>query len=203
MPGAMDPVPGPASRTRGAGHEFHLKRQLQTRVRRLAARSARAMPKRFALSIRGRGECRVPSAPAASCAHDSGSMHTSIHSEFTGIARHSRTQWFTAYIALSPERSAHLPPSPRGLKVLSDPVEPNEPPQDLTPAPRRQDHTTSPSADSISAKSSTRLVAPKLQRRRKQRRRLACRSSLTESNPPCASLARPTLPRPPHLVPRP
>jgi hypothetical protein len=21
-------------------------------------------------------------------------MHTSIHSEFTGIARHSRTQWF-------------------------------------------------------------------------------------------------------------
>jgi hypothetical protein len=30
-------------------------------------------------------------------------MHTSIHSEFTGITRHSRTQWFTAYTALSPE----------------------------------------------------------------------------------------------------
>jgi hypothetical protein len=29
-------------------------------------------------------------------------MHTSIHSEFTGIIRHSRTQWFTAYSALSP-----------------------------------------------------------------------------------------------------
>jgi hypothetical protein len=29
-------------------------------------------------------------------------MHTSIHSEVTGIIRHSRTQWFTAYIALSP-----------------------------------------------------------------------------------------------------
>jgi hypothetical protein len=29
-------------------------------------------------------------------------MHTSIHSEFTGIDRHSRTQWFTAYFALSP-----------------------------------------------------------------------------------------------------
>jgi hypothetical protein len=29
-------------------------------------------------------------------------MHTSIHSEFTGNARHSRTQWFTAYSALSP-----------------------------------------------------------------------------------------------------
>jgi hypothetical protein len=57
----------------------------------------------------------------------------------------------TGYLALSPERSAHLPPSPRGLKVLSDPVEPNEPPQDLTPAPRRQDHTTSPSASAPSS----------------------------------------------------
>jgi diadenosine tetraphosphate (Ap4A) HIT family hydrolase len=30
-------------------------------------------------------------------------MHTSIHSEFAGITRHSRTQWFTAYTALSSE----------------------------------------------------------------------------------------------------
>jgi hypothetical protein len=30
------------------------------------------------------------------------SMRTSIHSEVTGIIRHSRTQWFTAYTALSP-----------------------------------------------------------------------------------------------------
>ena len=52
---------------------------------------------------RGRGECRVPVAPAASCAHGSGSMHTSIHSEFAGITRHSRMQWFTAYTALSSE----------------------------------------------------------------------------------------------------
>jgi len=29
-------------------------------------------------------------------------MHTSIHSEVTGFIRHSRTQWFTAYSALSP-----------------------------------------------------------------------------------------------------
>src|SRR5580692_4594019 len=29
-------------------------------------------------------------------------MHTSIHSEVTGTVRHSRTQWFTAYTALSP-----------------------------------------------------------------------------------------------------
>src|ERR1019366_974662 len=50
---------------------------------------------------RGRGECRVPSAPAASCAEVLVEMHTSVHSEVTGIIRHSRTQWFTAYSALS------------------------------------------------------------------------------------------------------
>src|ERR1700680_278804 len=41
----------------------------------------------------GRGECRVPAAPAASCALGSGRTHTS-NNEYTGIARHSRTQWF-------------------------------------------------------------------------------------------------------------
>jgi len=94
----------------------------------------------------------------------------------------------------SPRRSALLPPSPCGFKVLSGPVEPNVPPQGLTPASRRQDHTTSPSA-------ATRL---------RQRAspgfgaiRLACRKSLTESNPPCDPIARLTLPRPPHLIPRP
>jgi hypothetical protein len=29
-------------------------------------------------------------------------MRTSIHSEVTGIIRHSRTQWFTAYNVISP-----------------------------------------------------------------------------------------------------
>jgi len=29
-------------------------------------------------------------------------MHTSIHSEFAEITRHSRTQWFTAHFVLSP-----------------------------------------------------------------------------------------------------
>jgi hypothetical protein len=45
------------------------------------------------------------------------SMHTSIHSEPSEITRHSRTQWFTAYIVLSPviglltPSSTELPPS--------------------------------------------------------------------------------------------
>jgi hypothetical protein len=45
--------------------------------------------------IRGRGECRVPNAPAASCALCSGSMHTSIHSGGTGNIRHSPRDGFT------------------------------------------------------------------------------------------------------------
>jgi hypothetical protein len=52
------------------------------------------------------------------------------------------------------------------LKVLSSPVEPNEPPQDLTPASRRQDHTTSPSASSAvvlhAANRSRRAIRPAL-----------------------------------------
>jgi hypothetical protein len=94
----------------------------------------------------------------------------------------------------SPRRSAVLPPSPRGLKVLSGPVEPNEPPRDLTPASRRQDHTTSPyAATRLRQKASPGFGAV----------RLACLRSLTESNPPCDHIARLTLPRPPHLIPRP
>src|ERR1700704_2784111 len=42
---------------------------------------------------RGRGERRMPAAPAASCALGVGRKHTS-NNEHTGITRHSRTQWF-------------------------------------------------------------------------------------------------------------
>src|SRR5260370_36751041 len=57
---------------------------------------------------------------------------------------------FNGFLRALPGDRALLPPSPCGLKVLSDPVEPNEPPQDLTPPSSRQDHTTSPSATSAS-----------------------------------------------------
>src|SRR5260370_36155051 len=67
---------------------------------------------------------------------------------------------------VSPGDRALWPPSPWGLKVLSSPVEPNEPPQDLTPASRRQDHTTSPSASSAvvlhAANRSRRAIRPAL-----------------------------------------
>jgi hypothetical protein len=42
--------------------------QLQTRIRDLAARCARAVDESFAQEIKGRGERRMPAAPAAPCA---------------------------------------------------------------------------------------------------------------------------------------
>src|SRR6266851_8174876 len=137
--------------------------ELQTRFRDLAARCARG----FAVSSaqRGRGERRMPLAPAASCALGSDRTHTS-NNEYPGITRRSRTQWFYGLFRALPGDRALLPPSPCGLKVLSSPVEPNEPPQDLTPASRRQDHTTSPSASSAvvlhAANRSRRAIRPAL-----------------------------------------
>src|SRR5713226_9080463 len=89
---------------------------------------------------------------------------------------------FNGFLRALPGDRALLPPSPCGLKLLSSPVEPNEPPQDLTPASRRQDHTTSPYA-------ATSLVRSLL---------IAHRPF---ANPPCNPVARKTLPRPPHPIP--
>jgi hypothetical protein len=60
-------------------------------------------------------------------------MRTSIHSEVTGIIRHSRTQWFTAYNVISPV-----------IGFLATVAGGNS--ANLTPAPKCQDHTPSPSA---------------------------------------------------------
>ena len=89
-----------------------------------------------ALSSRGRREDQVRAAPAVSCAMtDRKCAH-----EHTGSAEASRPSLrngFTAYLVLFPERTALLPPSPASkLSLLAD----------LTPALRRQNHTTSPYA---------------------------------------------------------
>jgi hypothetical protein len=49
-------------------------------------------------------------APAASCAHGSGGMHTSIHSEFTGITRHPHAMVYGLWRALPGDRlsNAHI-----------------------------------------------------------------------------------------------
>jgi hypothetical protein len=83
-----------------------LKFQIAKTIPHKRPHSRGAMRPRFAINLRpenrGRGECRAPDAPAASCALWVVSMHTSIHSESPENTRHSRTQWFTAYTALSP-----------------------------------------------------------------------------------------------------
>jgi hypothetical protein len=130
----------------------------------LAARCARVMPGtsapggaarpskrgRGATLKKGRGECRVPDAPAASCAHGSGRcarVFTASSPESPGIPARNG---FTAYFVISPAIGFFATVISR-IKVLPGPVEPNEPPQDLTPASRRQDHTTSPYASAPSS----------------------------------------------------
>ena len=49
----------------------------------------------------GRGECRVPAAPAASCALCIGRKHTS-NNEYTGTPGIPARNGFTAYVVLSP-----------------------------------------------------------------------------------------------------
>src|SRR6202035_627598 len=97
--------------------------------------SARVLRTITLKETRGRGEYRVPNAPAASCALCSFSMHTSIHSGGTGNIRHSPRNGFTAYIVLSPGTGLFCPRRFAGIT-----------PQTLAPASGRQDHTTLPSA---------------------------------------------------------
>src|SRR5580704_1088132 len=103
------------------------------------SRSRGAVRPRFAKNIRpenrGRGECRAPDAPAASCALLVVSMNTSIHSEPSENTRHSRTQWFTAYTVLSPVIGFLVTVACKRFA-------------NLMPASRHQDHTSSPSAAS-------------------------------------------------------
>jgi hypothetical protein len=73
----------------------------------------------------------MPDAPAASCALLELSMHTSIHSEFTGITRHSPRNGFMAYLY-------RALPGDRLFATVAGRVAST----DLTPAPRRQDHTS-------------------------------------------------------------
>jgi len=98
-------------------------------------------------SNRGRGECRVPNAPAAWCAHiGSESMHTSIHSGSTGIARHPPRSGVTASFALSRGPLELLTPSVRKCRASQPGWAPRDCIRTLTPTMGRQNHATSPSA---------------------------------------------------------
>jgi len=84
---------------------------------------------------RGRREDRVRAAPAVSCAMCTKSAHTSI--QVQRRASGLPCAMALRLIACSPRRTALLPPL-RPEKQL--------PPGALTPAPRRQDHTSLPYA---------------------------------------------------------
>jgi hypothetical protein len=125
---------------------------------------------------RGRGECRMPAAPAASCALvvvESTRVTTSTP-ESPGIPARNG---FTAYFELSPVTGLFCHRRLRS-KVLSAPGRADRTSANLTPASGRQDHTTSPYAGNIS------------------RPRAVDRSQA--HRPPCDPVARKTLPRPPH-----
>ena len=86
------------------------------------------------LPPRGRGECRMPDAPAASCAHIGSEYAHEYSQRATGNTRHSRTQWFTAYFVISPATGFLATVV---MRITST---------NLMPASGHQDHTTSPSA---------------------------------------------------------
>jgi hypothetical protein len=74
--------------------------------------------------------------------------HTS-NNEYTGIARHSRTQWFYGLCRALPGDRALLPPSSADM-FLSKPGRADLNSANLTPASGRQDHTILPYAKSVS-----------------------------------------------------
>jgi hypothetical protein len=103
-------------------------------------RSRGALRPRFASSFgplrdRGRREDRVLAAPAVSraiCANKTAHEHTGQRKTL----RPSLRNGFTAYFVLSPENGSFASVAPEKLSLLLD----------LTPAPRRPNHTTSPYA---------------------------------------------------------
>ncbi len=131
----------------------------------LATRCARANTFIFRpRENRGRGECRVPAAPAASCALCSGrsARVTTSTPESPGIPARNG---FNGVCRALPGDRALLPPSSCEYG-MSAPGRADMPPQNLTPASGRQDHTIWPSA-------TTSLVR-------------VLKASLTDSkNPPC------------------
>ncbi len=108
--------------------------QFQICARVLAARCARV----FTRTVRPTNQ-RAQGMPGAQCtrslACDRNKAHERSHHRSTGITRHSPRNGFTAYFVLSPARSGLF------VTVISRLLG-----ADLTPASRRQNHTTSPSA---------------------------------------------------------
>ena len=113
-----------------------------TRLRDLAARFARVLPARSALSNRGRRECRAPMRPIAACA-----MSSEMRTRVSQVNRNHPAfpaQWFYGFLRALPGDRLSCHRHQRKLPFAN-----------LTPAPGRQDHTTSPSAGRIARQART------------------------------------------------
>ena len=121
-------------------------KQQQPQLRDLAAGFARGLAARSPSSKRGRRECRAPDAPAAACAGVvvERTRVSQVTPETPGIPR---AMVYGLFRALPGDR-AFLSPSPAEMA-----------PANLTPASRRQDHTTSPSASRRSSKARSASTA--------------------------------------------
>ena len=93
---------------------------------------------------RGRGECRMPAAPAASCALCIGRTHTSkrVHRNHPAFP-HAMVLTVSFVLPGEPGSFATVA---HGLTFCPHPVGADITSANLTPASGRQDHTTSPSA---------------------------------------------------------
>jgi len=150
---------------------------LQTHLRIPAARFARA------LQIVSPKEKRAQGTPGACCTR--GLVCKGVQKTHTSIQVQSEHPGIPCTMVLrlmpcSPRRRIRLVTVIGGLKVLSGPVGPTKTSANLTPATGAR---------------TTRFC------RTPQHRSSARRQSLTSRSPPCESKARPTLPRPPHLIP--
>jgi hypothetical protein len=116
-----------------------------------------------------------------------GRKHVGRHHRFTGPNRLSLRNGFNGLLRALPGDRALLPPSPCGLTASLARLGHPSPPQDLTPASGRQDHTTSPSA-------TTSFVCAPVDRSRAQRTALQPRlradaAASTASRPTSVTIA--------------
>ena len=150
-----------------------------------ATRCARVMP----------GLCpserqRAQGKPGVRCTRGptcKGRKHVGRHHRFTGSIRPSLRNGFNGFFRALPGDRALLPPSPRRLTASLARLGHDLPPQDLTPASGRQDHTTSPSA-------TTSFVCAPVDRSRAQRTALQPRlradaAASTASRPTSVTIA--------------
>ena len=90
--------------------------KLKTHLRRLAARCVRVVPELSAQN-KGRGECRVPDAPAAA----RGVVNTRVsHHGYTGSPGIPARNGFNGFLRALPGDRAFLPPSPLRSLLLKN-----------------------------------------------------------------------------------